>query len=227
MEGHPQGSRRAQAALRAHRARGDHRRRVHGRAPRCSPRRSSRRSTTSSPTSTSGTDAVVRSPEVLEERLRLRATPERPGVARRRRAPDARRVDAAEGNVAGPYAQIVDKHGKAIGGNGPPTFGLGWDHESEAQPVPHRRPAGRRRRADEIVIDRHTADDGNLKVGDRVTVLTDASRRRSTRSSVPRGSGPPTAWPARRSRSSRCPRRSASGTRSTSSARSASSRSPA
>ena len=91
-----------------------------------------------------GTDAVVRSPEVLKSDFGSGQRPNVPAslVDVVRQTPT---VDAAAGNVAGAYAQVVDKHGKAIGGNGPPTFGLGWQTEPEAQPVPHRRPAGRRR----------------------------------------------------------------------------------
>jgi len=117
-----------------------------------------------------GTDAVVRAPQALDSDF---GTGQRPNVPESlvdvvRQTPG---VDAVAGNIAGAYAQIVDKHGKAIGGNGPPTFGLGWDpnpkvnqfHIVTGRPPEH---------ADEIVIDRHTADAGSLKVGDRVTVLT-------------------------------------------------------
>ncbi len=117
-----------------------------------------------------GTDAVVRSPEVLKSDFGSGQRPNVPAslVDVVRRTPS---VDAAEGNVSGPYAQIVDKHGKAIGGNGPPTFGLGWDPNPKVNQfhiVTGRPPSS----ADEIVIDRTTADKGKLKVGDRVTVLT-------------------------------------------------------
>ena len=117
-----------------------------------------------------GTAAVVRSPQVLKSDFGAGQRPNVPAslVDVVRGTPN---VVAAEGNIAGAYAQIVDKHGKAIGGNGPPTFGLGWDPNPKVNQfhiVEGRPPAS----ADEIVVDRHTADVGNLKVGDRVTVLT-------------------------------------------------------
>src|SRR5690349_17575920 len=69
-----------------------------------------------------GTDAVVRSHTALKsdfQDLRPRVPAELlndvrsvPGVA------------AAEGGINVPYAQVVGKDGKAIGGNGPPTFGF-------------------------------------------------------------------------------------------------------
>jgi putative ABC transport system permease protein len=125
-----------------------------------------------------GTDAVVRSPQVLESDFGTGQRPNVPAslvdVVRR-----ARTVDAAEGNVSGPYAQVVDKHGKAIGGNGPPTFGLGWDPNPKINQF-HIATGRPPKTADEIVIDRHTADAGNLEVGDRVTVLTTKPPRKYT-----------------------------------------------
>jgi len=116
------------------------------------------------------TDAVVRAPEVLDSDF---GTGQRPNVPASlteivKRAPS---VEAVVGQVTGPYAQVVGKNGKAIGGNGPPTFGLGWVTNptlNQFHLVTGRPP----RTSDEIVIDRHTADEGNLQVGDRVTVLT-------------------------------------------------------
>jgi putative ABC transport system permease protein len=125
-----------------------------------------------------GTDAVVRSPEVLKSDFGAGQRPNVPAsiVDVVRRAPS---VDAAEGNVQGPYAQLVDEHGKAIGGNGPPTFGLGWDPNPTINQfsIASGRPP---RTADEIVVDRHTADEGKFKVGDRVTVLTNKPPRKYT-----------------------------------------------
>ncbi len=88
-------------------------------------------------------------------------------------------VDAASGNVSGDntYAQVVDKHGDAIGGSNAPTFGLGWQPNptiNQFDIVDGRPP----RTTDEIVIDKHTAEEGNLSVGDRVTVLTAQAPRK-------------------------------------------------
>jgi putative ABC transport system permease protein len=125
-----------------------------------------------------GTDAVVRSPQVFDSDFGTGQRPNVPAslvdIVRR-----ARTVDAAEGNVQGPYAQVVDKHGKAIGGNGPPTFGLGWDPNPKINQF-HIATGRPPKIADEIVIDRHTADTGSLEVGDRVTVLTTKPPRKST-----------------------------------------------
>jgi len=79
-------------------------------------------------------------------------------------------VDAAVGNIS-PYAQVIDRQGKAIGGNGPPTFGLGWDPNPKLNQfhlvVGHAPEA-----ENQIVIDKQTADKGDFHVGDQVTVLT-------------------------------------------------------
>src|SRR4051812_9311233 len=116
------------------------------------------------------TDAVVRAPQVLDSDFGTGQHPNVPAslVEVVKRAPS---VEAADGQVTGPYAQVVGKNGKAIGGNGPPTFGLGWVTNptlNQFHLVTGRAP----RTSDEVVIDRHTADEGNLQVGDRVTILT-------------------------------------------------------
>lgn len=125
-----------------------------------------------------GTDAVVRSPQVLDSDFGAGQRPNVPAslVAVVRTAPS---VETAAGNVQGPYAQVVDKLGKAIGGNGPPTFGLGWQTNSalnQFRIVDGRAP----RAADEIVVDRHTAEEGKSAIGDRVTILTNKPPRKYT-----------------------------------------------
>lgn len=125
-----------------------------------------------------GTDAVVRSPEVLKSDFGAGQRPNVPAslVDVVRHAPT---VEAAAGNVAGPYAQVVGKNGRAIGGNGPPTFGLGWQTNPKLNQfhIASGRPP---EKPNEIVIDRHTAEAGKLKVGDRVTVLTSKPPRQYT-----------------------------------------------
>src|SRR2546425_10217905 len=44
-------------------------------------------------------------------------------------------VRAAEGGIAG-YAQLIDKHGKAIGTGGEPTFGVSWTTDPSPNPLP-------------------------------------------------------------------------------------------
>jgi putative ABC transport system permease protein len=80
-------------------------------------------------------------------------------------------VAVAEGVVQG-YTQIVGADGKALGnpGQGAPTFGGNWSATDDLNPfdiVDGRAP----RAADEVVIDKLSADKGHLAVGDRTTVL--------------------------------------------------------
>jgi putative ABC transport system permease protein len=80
-------------------------------------------------------------------------------------------VAFARGEILG-YAQIVGTDGKAIGNpsQGPPTFGGVW-HDDELNPYTLRE--GRAPRLqDEAVIDRLSAKDGDLHVGDRTQILT-------------------------------------------------------
>ena len=128
-----------------------------------------------------------------------------------------------------PYAQIIGADGEPIGGGGPPTFGVVLRGERttstrcDSQPG-SAAPDSRRPDRDRQGIGRRGRPRGRR----HASRCSRSSRRRSTRSSASRRSGPPTARSARRSCSSRCPRRSASSTcLPTSSATSASSPSPA
>lgn len=79
-------------------------------------------------------------------------------------------VAAVEPYVEG-YGQIVTADGTRLGGNGPPTLAANWVDEPELNP--YRLADGRApRTAGEVVIDRGAAQDGDLEVGDRATVLT-------------------------------------------------------
>lgn len=88
-----------------------------------------------------------------------------------------KRVDGvrlAEGFVQG-YGQIVDAGGDAIGNpnQGAPTFGSDWMTNDELNPftlVEGRAPQA----DDEVVIDKASADKGDLPVGAKTTVLTKA-----------------------------------------------------
>jgi putative ABC transport system permease protein len=118
-----------------------------------------------------GTDAVVRSPEVLESDFGSGQRPNVPASLVNVVA-STPGVSSASGNISGnTYAQVVDKNGDAIGTTGAPTFGLGWQPNPTVNQftIVDGRPP---RTSDEIVIDKHTAEEGNLSVGDRVTVLT-------------------------------------------------------
>ena len=78
-------------------------------------------------------------------------------------------VRVADGTVGG-YAQLVDKHGKAISTGGAPTLGTSWtsDKEMNSLTIRQGRPP---ETSSEIAVDAGTASKYNLKVGDTVTVL--------------------------------------------------------
>ena len=80
-------------------------------------------------------------------------------------------VAVAEGQIQG-YARLVGKDGKAIGNPqmGAPTFGANWSDTKELNPFTL--DAGQSPRADnEVVIDKKSAEEGKLAVGDTTTVL--------------------------------------------------------
>jgi putative ABC transport system permease protein len=118
-----------------------------------------------------GTDAVVRAEAAFdagpmngEQRGRVSASlvntvARVPGVA------------VAEGSVGG-YARLVGKDGKALGNpnSGAPAIGINWSDNKDLNTftlVEGTAP----RADDEVVIDRKSAKDGDLKVGDVTTVL--------------------------------------------------------
>jgi putative ABC transport system permease protein len=118
-----------------------------------------------------GTDAVVREKAAFEGP---------PGAGAQRGRVDAalvdtvRRVDgvaAAEGDVGG-FARLIGRDGEALGNpaTGAPTLGLSWTENSELNTftlVSGAAPS----RDNEVVIDRKSARDGGLNVGDTTTVL--------------------------------------------------------
>lgn len=120
-----------------------------------------------------GTAAVVRGTQPFD-----------PGVSyadERPRIPDslAATIAAVPGvravapDISG-YAQLIGKDGRPIGkaANGPPTLGAAWTSDAELNPLrllPGGRPPAA---ADQIVIDKRSADIGHLNVGDKVRVLT-------------------------------------------------------
>jgi putative ABC transport system permease protein len=88
-------------------------------------------------------------------------------------------VAEARGIVSG-YAQIVGSNGKAIGnpGQGAPT--LGMNHVSGALSPWQLTEGSRPPAAGEVVVDKHSADIGDLKLGDAVTVLTQTGPHKLT-----------------------------------------------
>ena len=117
-----------------------------------------------------GTDAVVRhetrfGSEEAEQRALLPAD-----IVDTVRAVDG--VGAAEPLVEG-LTQIVGADGDLLGGDGPPTSGAAWVDDPDLNPyeIAEGRAPGA---ADEVVIDRRSADEGDLAVGDITTVRTPA-----------------------------------------------------
>ena len=87
-------------------------------------------------------------------------------------------VRVAEGNIGG-YAQLIDKHGKAITTGGAPTLGTSWTSDSEMNPLTIRQ--GRApERSGEIAIDAGTATKYGFHVGDRAKVLLQDSSMEAT-----------------------------------------------
>lgn len=116
-----------------------------------------------------GTDVVVRSSVDVggDEAAQPRGLIDI-GLADTVRAIDG--VDAVAPSMQG-YSQIIGSDGKAIGGDGPPTFGGNWIDEPELNP--YRLAEGRAPAADnEVVINKGALDTGNLHLGDTTTVRT-------------------------------------------------------
>jgi putative ABC transport system permease protein len=74
------------------------------------------------------------------------------------------------------FGKLVDHHGKAIGGSGPPTTAANWI--SDPRLNAYRLVQGHAPRIDdEVVINRGAAKSGHLAVGDTTTLLTPAPVR--------------------------------------------------
>lgn len=88
---------------------------------------------------------------------------------------DIRGIDgivAAEPEIEG-LGQIIGADGDALGGNGPPTLAGNWISDPELNPWTIAE--GHAPEADgQVVIDRQSAEDGDLAVGDTTVVMTPA-----------------------------------------------------
>lgn len=86
-------------------------------------------------------------------------------------------VKAVEGvSVTSPAvngsAQLLDKDGKPIGGQGPPTIGFSWGTEPGLNPLQINDGDGRAPTAPgEIIIDKATAELGKFAIGDKIQVI--------------------------------------------------------
>ncbi|MFI5795853.1 ABC transporter permease [Streptomyces sp. NPDC051677] len=119
---------------------------------------------------TAGTDAVVRGADTITT----------PGESRGVRQPVdtdlVRTVEAVPGVAAAApdiqgAGQLVGSDGKPIGGQGPPTLAGNWITDPKLNP--YRLAAGRApARSGEVVVNRGTAEQGGLKIGDTTTLRT-------------------------------------------------------
>jgi len=131
-----------------------------------------------------GTDVVVRSSEVVDSGFgEQRGTVAQSELAPVQAVPGVR---IAEGGVAG-YAQYVGRDGKAIGNPnmGAPTLGFAWSDDQDLNPLrlaEGSAPTG----PDELVMDKATADEEDLGVGEEVTVLTATGSHRFTIAGIAR-----------------------------------------
>jgi putative ABC transport system permease protein len=132
---------------------------------------------------TAGTDAVVRS-DRAETSSNTNATVRAP-IGRAvfdvvRRSPG---VSSAEPDVNG-IAQIVRADGELLDDNAnrPTPLALTWHRTAALNPM--RLTSGHAPGADEVVIDRRSADIGQLQLGNRVGVLTQAGSQQFTISGI-------------------------------------------
>ena len=93
------------------------------------------------------------------------------------RVRDVAGVEVAAPSVEG-IAQLVDKNGDVIGGNGPPTLGMSWSPDQEGLSPMRLRdgewPVG----PGQVAIDAVAADGHDLHVGDSIDVILPAGARR-------------------------------------------------
>ncbi|MEV0172216.1 ABC transporter permease [Streptomyces sp. NPDC050803] len=119
---------------------------------------------------TSGTDAVVRSADAITtpgESEGVREPVDTDLVSTVEQVPG---VAAAAPNIEG-AGQLVGKNGDPIGGQGPPTLAGNWIGDPELNP--YRLAEGRApQKSGEVVVNRGTAELGDLKIGDTTTLRT-------------------------------------------------------
>ncbi|WP_371552095.1 ABC transporter permease [Streptomyces sp. NBC_00554] len=119
---------------------------------------------------TSGTDAVVRSADTIttpDESEGVRQPVDTYLVETIEKTPG---VAAAVPDIQG-AGQLVGANGKPIGGQGPPTLAGNWidDPELNAYQLAEGRAPSK---SGEVVVNRGTADKGDLKIGDTTTLRT-------------------------------------------------------
>ncbi|MGD6750007.1 ABC transporter permease [Streptomyces sp. BH105] len=118
----------------------------------------------------SGTDAVVRSASVITTPGESQGTRRPVAASLADELAKAPGVAAAAPNIQG-AGQLVDAHGRPIGGQGPPTLAGNWIDDPKLNPyqlAEGRTPS----RSGEVVVNRGAAKTGDLKVGDTTTLRT-------------------------------------------------------
>ncbi|MFF6981959.1 ABC transporter permease [Streptomyces sp. NPDC008343] len=119
---------------------------------------------------TSGTDAVVRSADAITtpgESEGVREPVDTDLVRSIERAPG---VAAAAPSIQG-AGQLIGRNGDPIGGQGPPTLAGNWIDDPELNP--YRLAEGHApQKSGEVVVNRGTADRGDLRIGDTTTLRT-------------------------------------------------------
>jgi putative ABC transport system permease protein len=120
-----------------------------------------------------GTDAVVQRASAINSNFEAEKGVIDASIADRIAQVDG--VAAASPYVEG-YGQILGKDGNALGGNGPPQRAGSWTVDTKLNP--YKIVAGRApQTADEVVINRGAAKDGDLHVGDTTIVSTPEPHR--------------------------------------------------
>jgi putative ABC transport system permease protein len=119
---------------------------------------------------TSGTDAVVRSAEAITTPGESQGVREPVGTDLVSTIDKVPGVAAAAPNIQG-AGQLVGRDGDPIGGQGPPTLAGNWisDPELNAYQLADGRTP---QKSGEVVIDRGTAERGDLTIGDTTTLRT-------------------------------------------------------
>ncbi|WP_326671322.1 ABC transporter permease [Streptomyces canus] len=119
---------------------------------------------------TSGTDAVVRSAEAITTPGESQGVREPVDTELVRTVEQVPGVAAAVPDIQG-AGQLIGADGKPIGGQGPPTVAGNWIDDPELNP--YRLAEGRApKKSGEVVVNRGTADRGDLKIGDTTILRT-------------------------------------------------------
>ncbi|WP_406213388.1 ABC transporter permease [Streptomyces canus] len=119
---------------------------------------------------TSGTDAVVRSAEAITTPGESEGVREPVDTDLVKNVEQVPGVAAAAPDIQG-AGQLIGADGKPIGGQGPPTLAGNWIDDPELNP--YRLAEGRApEKSGEVVVNRGTADRGDLKLGDTTILRT-------------------------------------------------------